>query len=202
MHSLSKEKIELQFSLHTPNCVDTIGEKNEDELFKKASVATIIRINNHKPPDLLFIKRAERIDDPWSGHIAFPGGKVDEEKNEDWLTAAYREVFEEIGVNLEESASLIGALNDIKTQKHGKMYPMVIRPFVFILEKDIMFSINTEVDECFWIPLTHIVSKESHKHFEYSWQGNIVTLPCIYYNNYKIWGITHLMISNFLEILK
>ncbi|HBF63055.1 MAG TPA: CoA pyrophosphatase, partial [Gammaproteobacteria bacterium] len=29
--------------------------------------------------DILFIKRAEKVGDPWSGHMAFPGGHRERE---------------------------------------------------------------------------------------------------------------------------
>ena len=41
-----------------------------------AGVAVVLRVNDGEE-QVLLIKRAERKDDPWSGQIAFPGGRVD-----------------------------------------------------------------------------------------------------------------------------
>lgn len=46
---------------------------------------------------VLLIRRARR-GDPWSGQIAFPGGRVDA-ADADALAAAYREAYEEVGVS-------------------------------------------------------------------------------------------------------
>ena len=66
-----------------------------------ASVALIVR--DRRLPSVLLIRRAERTGDPWSGQVAFPGGK----KQEGDLTArdtAVRETMEEVGIDLSRSS--------------------------------------------------------------------------------------------------
>lgn len=53
----------------------------------------------HGDPEVLFIKRASRVGDRWTGHVALPGGKRDPEDADD-KAAAVREAWEEIGLNL------------------------------------------------------------------------------------------------------
>lgn len=53
----------------------------------------------HGDPEVLFIKRATRKGDRWTGHIALPGGKRDPE-DEDDLSTAIRETSEEIGLDM------------------------------------------------------------------------------------------------------
>lgn len=53
----------------------------------------------HGDPEVLFIKRASRKGDRWTGHVALPGGKRDPEDLDD-LAAAIRETSEEIGLDL------------------------------------------------------------------------------------------------------
>jgi 8-oxo-dGTP pyrophosphatase MutT (NUDIX family) len=50
-------------------------------------------------PEVLFIKRAGRAGDRWSGHTALPGGKRDPQDADD-LAAAIRETKEEVGLDL------------------------------------------------------------------------------------------------------
>ena len=40
-----------------------------------AAVALVLRVGETGALELLFIKRAEFEGDPWSGHVAFPGGR-------------------------------------------------------------------------------------------------------------------------------
>lgn len=53
----------------------------------------------HGEPEVLFIKRATRTGDRWTGHVALPGGKRDPEDPDD-QAAATRETSEEIGLDL------------------------------------------------------------------------------------------------------
>lgn len=53
----------------------------------------------HSEPEVLFIKRASRVGDRWTGHVALPGGKRDPEDADD-KAAAIREASEEIGLDL------------------------------------------------------------------------------------------------------
>lgn len=53
----------------------------------------------HGEPEVLFIKRASRAGDRWTGHVALPGGKRDPEDADD-QEAAVREAWEEIGLDL------------------------------------------------------------------------------------------------------
>ena len=60
--------------------------------------------------EVLFIKRAARIGDRWTGHIALPGGKRDSADSSDRVTST-RETREEIGLNLDtDDFLLIGNL--------------------------------------------------------------------------------------------
>ena len=60
--------------------------------------------------EVLFIKRAARVGDRWTGHIALPGGKREPDDSSDLATSS-RETREEIGLNLNsEDCLLIGNL--------------------------------------------------------------------------------------------
>ena len=66
---------------------------------------------NAESPQLLFIERARVEGDPWSGDIAFPGGRV-EPQDDGLQAAAERETQEEIGLDLGHGR-YIGRLDDL-----------------------------------------------------------------------------------------
>ena len=60
----------------------------------RAAVALVLYELAPEPPALLFIERARHERDPWSGHMAFPGGRVDPGDAHPRATAE-RETYEE-----------------------------------------------------------------------------------------------------------
>eukprot|EP01125_Pyxidicula_operculata_P005869 TRINITY_DN2051_c0_g1_i4.p2 TRINITY_DN2051_c0_g1~~TRINITY_DN2051_c0_g1_i4.p2 ORF type:complete len:133 (+),score=29.93 TRINITY_DN2051_c0_g1_i4:17-415(+) len=63
--------------------------------------------------EMLFIKRADRKGDIWSGHVAFPGGKREEDETD--IQCGIRETFEEIGVDLSDKSTFeyLGRLSSL-----------------------------------------------------------------------------------------
>jgi 8-oxo-dGTP pyrophosphatase MutT (NUDIX family) len=76
-----------------------------------AAVAVVLR-EADGGPEVLFIERARRAGDPWSGHMAFPGGRIDPE-DAHARGAAERETREEVGVDL-AGAEPLGRLDDLR----------------------------------------------------------------------------------------
>lgn len=109
-------------------------------------------------PEILYIKRAARIGDNWSAHVAFPGGRK-EEGDENGLYTAMRETWEEVGIDLaEKEFSCVGQLDDREiTTSLGKRLLMVLSPYVFVQTSpfsplpDLQPS---EVASAHWIPLS------------------------------------------------
>jgi 8-oxo-dGTP pyrophosphatase MutT (NUDIX family) len=113
-------------------------------------------------PELLFIKRAGRAGDRWSGHVALPGGKRDPE-DEDDLAAAIRETREEIGVDLETADCLqAGNLPErLVTTSWGRDVLMVLCPYIFLLTGKNVPPVQpqpTEVAAVHWVSLRALLS--------------------------------------------
>lgn len=70
--------------------------------------------------EVLYIKRASRAEDPWSGHVAFPGGK--REGDESDMECAVRETLEEIGLDLGRY-TFVGRLDDYPVYRGGEAIP-------------------------------------------------------------------------------
>ena len=103
--------------------------QESDANVRRASVALILRENSIREPEILFIERSEREDDPWSGQIAFPGGRVD--LNETNLQAAIRETFEEVGISLRAQDHL-GDFQEIRVVRVVNFYHFLFHPCVFL----------------------------------------------------------------------
>ncbi|MFC1851270.1 NUDIX hydrolase [candidate division CSSED10-310 bacterium] len=168
--------------------------------FKRAVVAVILLPQADTGAELLFIKRSEHPADPWSGHVAFPGGRVDPEDN-GIKDAVFREVQEEIDLDLQQRGTYLGRLNDVRAMARGKRLPMVISPFVFSITQKPDVTLSDEVVETLWVPLTFFYQKNAESIFPYKLKGINIPLPCYRYEGRVIWGLTYKMLQNFLHII-
>src|SRR5262245_53024880 len=106
----------------------------EDEGLKRAAVAVVLR-DAPAGFEILFIRRAEHPQDPWSGQIAFPGGRS-EPGDADLRATAIRETAEELGLDLEAGAEYLGALDELRAMARMRPMNLAIAPFVFRLRAD------------------------------------------------------------------
>jgi 8-oxo-dGTP pyrophosphatase MutT (NUDIX family) len=112
-----------------------------------AAVAVMLR-DGAEGLETLFIHRAIRAGDTWSGQIAFPGGRR-EPRDPDLLATAIRETREEIGVDLSR-AERLGVLDDLHPRT-PVLPPVVVRPFVFALTTPPAIRVSVEVQAAFWV---------------------------------------------------
>lgn len=176
------------------------GEKIFHRGFKRAVVAVLLLPDGNGVGKILFIKRAEDPHDPWSGHMAFPGGKVDISDN-GLLDAIYREVYEEIGIHLPEKSKFITRLKEIRAISKGKLMPLIITPFVFSLDSKPELICNREVIETVWIPITFFLNNTSNSTIPYKFKGINLSLPSFKYEDKVIWGLTYRMLKNLLNVI-
>ena len=162
-------------------------------------MAVILRETNGET-DILFIKRAEKEGDPWSGHMAFPGGHR-EDQDPDLRGAAIRETQEEIGLDL-SGAGYLGPLDQQRAMPRGRPLNMLIAPHVFELSGDPAFTPNYEVDEVVWTRLGPLISGERH-----DWESRPMAGTPTVFNGYRlerghfVWGLTYRMLKSFFETL-
>ena len=166
---------------------------------RQAAVAVIMR-EGHEGPEMLFIKRAEKKGDPWSGHMAFPGGHK-EDSDPSLEAAARRETHEEIGLDLTGGVYL-GALDHQHAQPRGRVLDMLIAPHVYTIEGDPDFAPNYEVDEVVWTPLGPMARNEIHDTESRPMAGK----PTVF-NGYRlerghfVWGLTYRILKTFFYTL-
>lgn len=147
---------------------------------------------------ILMIRRAQREGDPWSGHMAFPGGHQDEIDHSE-LDTAHRETEEEVGLQLNQ-AHYLGALTPVRAVAKGISIRLVIHPHVFFIPSELReLQPNEEVAEIVWVPLETLLSGNCDGQYTFT-RGKIkVNLPCWNYQQYTIWGLSYRMLSTFLK---
>lgn len=156
---------------------------------------------NESGPEVFFIRRAEHPRDPWSGHMAFPGGRQHAE-DPSLLDTAIRETLEEVGLDLRAEADHIGQLDDLQAIARGKPQETVIRPFVFEVHRDVPVRADErEVAEALWTPLSPLYSGQVNTTRPYQWHGTQIDFPAYDVDGRVVWGLTYQMLRSFFRIL-
>jgi len=187
------EAVEEALRRHQPLRVSLDGEPS------RAAVAMVLE-PRADDLHLFFIHRAEHDADPWSGHMGFPGGRKDPE-DPDVLNTVLREVHEEVGIDLRRQARLIGPIDEVQGVARGRQLPLVISPFVFVLETAVEPRPNHEVQSVLWVPLSYLAEPSNESIVEYFINGQQMRLPAYIYQDRTIWGLTFRMIRGFLEVV-
>lgn len=152
--------------------------------------------------EALYILRAENPDDPWSGHMGLPGGRV-EPQDATPLDAAIRETAEEVGVDLQVHGRRLGQLDDQQAFGRGRRLGLVIRPFVFELLQDVPLRLNEgEVQEAHWIPFGELLDPAHGSTIPWEYEGARLELPCYRVRERVIWGLTYRMLQVFFAALE
>ncbi|MDX1458201.1 MAG: CoA pyrophosphatase [Marinobacter sp.] len=148
-------------------------------------------------PELLFIQRARREGDPWSGDMAFPGGRMQPGDAHPRATAE-RETLEETGFDLLRYGRYRTRLSDLITRHHSRWRPMVVTPYVYEWQGPEDALLNHEVQQLVWIPMDFLAAADNQS--RRSWRTPLGTLqfPCCLYQDYCIWGLSFSMVQELL----
>ena len=119
---------------------------------RQAAVAILLAPD---PDQVLIIRRSERANDPWSGHLAFPGGRRDP-GDPDLLATALRETWEETALSVDPSMLRL-VLSDL-APRNQTIPPIMVRPYVFRMDAPHQPRPNAEVAHAAWIPLARFAA--------------------------------------------
>ena len=163
----------------------------------EAAVALILRASTEL--EVLLIKRAESERDPWSGHVALPGGRRDPE-DANLRRTAIRETSEETGVDLSVCGWPLGRLRQL-TPSHPTLPPITITPYVFGVPETIEAnSDSAEVDQVLWVTLPVLFDPKTQGTTTVPLPEGPADFPCYQVEGHTIWGLTFRILSELREL--
>jgi 8-oxo-dGTP pyrophosphatase MutT (NUDIX family) len=175
-----------------------------DGIRRLAAIALVLRPGTAPAgpvdPELLMIKRAEAEGDPWSGHVACPGGRM-EPGDHDLKETAVRETWEETGVDLARDGLVLGALDDI-SPRSPTLPPIIVRPYVAVVKPELEIVQSSEVAEAFWVPLSALRERAAWGTAMVAVRGSGERqVTAFRHGDYTVWGLTERVLRQFLQYL-
>lgn len=168
-----------------------------EQPMRRAAIGLVIRLGELKEPELLMIKRAEVERDPWSGHIACPGGRM-EPGDLDLAQTAMRETWEETGIDLSKVGRILGTLDDI-SPRTPVLPPIIIRPFVAAVPSDVTIVQSPEVSAAFWVPISALRDRAAWGMGTVQVKGVDREVATFTHAGYTVWGLTERVLRQLLE---
>lgn len=188
-------QIRESFRAFEPDWVDL-------EVANRAAVAVVLR-ELRQGPEILFIERATRSGDPWSGHMAFPGGRL-EAVDSTPRAAAERETLEEVGLSL-EGAEYIGGLGDIQGHRRFGQNQLVVSAHVYLATDPGPVSLQaSEVRSTIWFPVRGLLDRQRHVAYR-SPQAENMEFPGVLVGEpqrHVVWGLTYRFLELFMGAIE
>ena len=172
----------------------------ECENHERAAVAVILR-EGPASAEVLLIERAVHERDPWSGHMAFPGGRMDAGDASTRGTAA-RETLEEVGVSL-ANAEYLGHIDELEGNRRLPSRMVVSAHAFFVSEHQDFVLDEREVQKAFWFPLVGL-HEESRQVEHVIPEIATVRFPAIVVGDpsrHIVWGLTFRFLERMLEVI-
>lgn len=165
---------------------------------REAAVALLLRARQSL--ELLLIRRADLPGDPWSGHVALPGGRRAPDDSDLFATAC-RETEEEVGVPVARVGRFLGALDELAPSS-PRLPPILVAPFVVEVPPDTAaLPAPREVQAAFWLPLDVLRDSSVASEILIETNGARRRFPSVVYGDYVIWGLTYRILRQFLEVI-
>jgi len=184
------------------NLKKLLSSRDVNEIFREgdfvhASVMMILK-ESGQGYSLLFIKRPESERDPFSGHMAFPGGRMDSADNSK-LETAIRETYEEVGIDINSSGRILGSLDDVNPN-NPRARNYIVTPYLSVLNEEVTIKPDSnEVERTLWVPMHHLVDDRNLEVRIRERDGTEVKDYAYQYEQYLIWGMTGRILHQFLS---
>ncbi len=169
-----------------------------DAVTRRAAVALILRLGDDELLELLMIRRAEYEGDPWSGHIALPGGR-EEPYDRTLVETAVRETREETSLDIARDGELIGRLDDLGPHS-APLPPIAITPFLVAYGASGIVRLSDEVAEAFWVPVEALRDPRASREIVLELTGGPRRVSSFEHEGRIIWGLTERILRQFIAL--
>ena len=167
---------------------------------KYAAVAIVMRAAPDGELEILMIKRAEYERDPWSGHVALPGGRH-EPQDPDLEATAIRETFEETGIDITAAGRMLGVLDELHPV-NTLLPPIVVRPYVGVVAPDVPIVPSSEVADAFWVRLADLRQPGRWIQTNVPIRGGVLrSVTAFQHGEYVVWGMTERLLRQVIALL-
>jgi 8-oxo-dGTP pyrophosphatase MutT (NUDIX family) len=166
---------------------------------RRAAVALLLRLGTSEELELLLIKRAIYASDPWSGHVALPGGRQ-EPGDPTLLHTVMRETREEVGVDISGHGAVLGVLDELGPST-PRLPSLTILPHVAVVERDLPLTLSHEVADAFWVPLSRLRDPAASREVDLDLATGVRRVRSLSYKEHIIWGLTERILRQFFAIL-
>jgi 8-oxo-dGTP pyrophosphatase MutT (NUDIX family) len=165
----------------------------------RTAAAVALTLRAGPEPEILLIRRAEAEGDPWSGHMALPGGRK-EQDDDDLLQTAMRETLEETGLDLAARGQPLGRMDELAPNT-WRLPPISIHPFVFgVAEGAVARVASHEIVETLWVPISTFQDPACASTVEVPVGRDTRSFPCFRVDERVVWGLTYRILTRFLSM--
>src|SRR6476469_8090178 len=155
-----------------------------DEHPLRAAVALVLRPAAGGELELLMIKRADFEGDPWSGHVALPGGRQ-EPDDVSLERTAIRETWEETAIDIEREGAIVGVLDEV-APRTPTVRRVIVRPYVAAVVPGVAIVESPEVAAAFWVPLSALRETAAWITAEVVAHGESLSVPAVAHGEYVV----------------
>ncbi|MGQ0712728.1 MAG: NUDIX hydrolase [Gemmatimonadaceae bacterium] len=173
-----------------------------DDVTRRAAVGLLVRLDETREapaPQLLLIKRATYEGDPWSGHVALPGGRREPDDPTLERTVA-RETWEETAIDLARDGRILGCLDEV-APRTPVLPPIIITPFVALVRYDVDIVASPEVAEWFWVDVAALRDPAVSREVVLELATGPRTVMSFQHGAHTIWGLTERILRQFLALV-
>lgn len=164
----------------------------ESERLQEAAV--LMPVTRDSNPELVLTLRAQGLS-THGGEVAFPGGRRDPE-DPDLLHTALRESQEEVGL-LPSMVEVVGPLSQL-VSRHG----VKVTPYVGVVPGGVEYCANPcEIASIFTVPLEFFAQDQRESTHRIDYLGRSWFVPSYRFQEYKIWGLTAVMVVELVNVL-